>query len=353
MSPISISPIARLTLVAAVLLASACFVSGQERVPFFDEDTKLPKTTRSPDGNFVVHGSDAHTRGVYSEFAVKSFSDFRTLTNARGRLKDPVVITLIPVPGNRYAGHPVQLRPVISPQYSPNLHIRLCESLRMAQVREYLVWHFLMDDALRRSSNPGEIVEKRGKNMIPSWLWAGVSEAIEFQQTGEPSELFSAVFESGQLMSVAEILRTDPSRLTSLSRAIYRASAGGLVLTLMQQKNGAAQMRRYVDDLAGALPDQEAMLQKHFPGIDDSNNSLEKWWALKVAELAKPTSLDIFSIKETEDRLQRALVVAVMENQRSGGTPAEEEAGRRPLMRIFKKRDRTVPDTDEVVGVAP
>ncbi len=144
------------------------------------------------------------------------------------------------------------MKPVIlvSHTYSPNIQVALCESFRFADLREELVRFFLMDYALRNHGNVTDVVEKRGADLIPEWLWAGVSEAIGFRENGEPSELFAAVYQAGTIMSVDEILKASPEEMNSLSRAVYRASAGGLVLTLLQHDAGPARMRNFIDALA-------------------------------------------------------------------------------------------------------
>ncbi|MGI9241509.1 MAG: hypothetical protein ACR2RV_11955, partial [Verrucomicrobiales bacterium] len=251
------------TLVVALLLASSLVGMGQERVPF-PENNRNPNTgpTRSEFGEFVVKGPDAYTRGTYCDFAVASRTNFQTLMNLSGRLKFPLIIDLKTVPGNRIRGHPVKPLVIVNHTYSPNIQVALCESFRFADLREELVRFFLMDYALRNHGNVPGLLENRGANLIPEWLWAGVSEAIGFQENGEPSELFAAIYQSGTIMGVDEIIKTNPDELNSLSRAVYRASAGGLVLTLLQQDAGPARMRNFIDALAVAPQDQEALLRK-------------------------------------------------------------------------------------------
>jgi hypothetical protein len=352
MSTMQKNLVARTILTAFALLACVRLAAAQERVPFPDnvDDGKGP--TRSEFGEFVVKGPDAYTRGTYCDFAVEARRSYQKLMNVGGRLKYPVVIDLKTVPGNRVRGHPVKPLIIVNHTYSPNVQVALCESFRFSYLREELVRFFLMDYALRRHGNVTDLVEKRGNDLIPKWLWAGVSEAISFQEAGEPSEIFAALYQSGTIMSVDDILKGDPEKLGTLSRAIYRASSGGLVLTLLQQDGGAARMRNFIDALAVAPQDQEALLRKFFPGIDDSNNSLEKWWALQAAQLAKPTSLDILSIAETEAQLKRALLVAVMED-RAGSSDALPPTPRpKPRLRLFGKRDADI-GAEERLAAAP
>ncbi len=354
MFPISIPSIVRQCgLVAVWLLAFATLGVAQESVPFGDErDQDGPGSTESQAGNFVVKGPDAFTRGVYAEFGESTFKEFQRLMKLGGRLKYPIVLDLRKIPGNRVRGHPVKPLAILSPKYSPNIQIALCESFRFEYLREDMVKFFLMDYALRGKPRVDQLIEKRekdGSSMVPNWLWAGVSEAISFRENGEPTELFSAVFQAGNILSVDEILNADSEDMNTLSRAIYRASAGGLVMTLLDQSGGTERMRNFMGALAVAPPDQEALVRKYFPAAGTSQHSLEKWWLLKAAELAKPTSLDVLSIMGTEEQLRRAVVVAVMEDVVDRATGLEEprdEPRRKRRLRIFRKKrdDGETPD---------
>lgn len=338
-------------LVFGFLLGIAPAYLAQERIPF-PENQRDPHSgsTRSEFGEIVVKGSDAYTRGTYCDFAVASRKSFQDLMKFSGRLKFPLIIDLKQVPGNRVRGHPVKPVIIVSHTYSPNIQVALCESFRFADLREELVRFFLMDYALRNHVNVPLLVEQRGSDLIPQWLWAGVSEAVGFREDGEPSELFAAIYQAGTMMGVDDIIKANPDEMSSLSRAVYRASAGGLVLTLLQHDAGPARMRNFIDALASEPQDQEALLRKYFPGVSDSSNSLEKWWALQTALLAKPTSLDIFSIPETEEKLKRALVVAFMEDRAAGTGGEGLQDGpreRRSLFKLFKKRGgEPEPDPD-------
>ena len=332
----------RVSLAAAILLGMLAMSGGaQDRVQFPEQIEDGLGPTRSESGEFKVNGPEAHTRGVYLEFAVAARADYLKLMHQDAKLKYPIIIDLWKAPGNRVKGYPVRHVIVVLPtHYSPTIRVALCESFRFEYLRKELVRFFLLEDALRRHPNAGDLVESRKDELVPEWLWAGVSEAIGFKTDGEPSELFGAVFQSGKIMELDEILKADPHQMTTLSRAIYRASAGGLVLTLLQQDGGAGRMRNFIAALAVTPQDQEALVRKYFPGIDESKNSLEKWWTLQAAELAKRPLLDILSIEETEERLARALIVSVLENRRAPGEEEGAEEGRRKrLPRIFGRRD--------------
>ena len=341
MSPIKFWPLALATLATLLLLPGAA--DAQDKITFPEHIDDGLGPTRSEFGEFKVNGPDAHIRGTYTDFSVGVRKDYQKLLGTGSRLKYPIILDLRTVPGNRMKGYPV--RHVIinhTTYYSPNIRVYLCESLRFADLREELVRFFLLEDALGRHNQPGELIEKNPEGIIPDWLWAGVSEAIGFRENGEPSELFATVLESGKIMEVDDILTAEPDKMTSLSRAVYRASAGGLVTTLLQQDGGAARLQNFIAAIAVSPKDQEALLRKYFPGIDDSRYSLEKWWTLQAAQLAKPTSLDVLSIPATDSALAEALQISVLETRRVGGDAAPEANGGRrgPLKRIFGREEQ-------------
>ena len=351
MASISIPSVVRQCVLTALML-SVCiaFSYGQERVPFNDIEDDGTGPTRSQSGDFVIKGADAYTRGVYSEFGVSSYNDFLTLMNRRGKLSFPLVVDLKTVPGNRVRGHPVRPVAVLNHGYSPNIQVALAESFRFEYLHEEMIRFFIMDLALRNKDHVDKLVERRGGDMVPDWLWAGVTEALRFRDGGEPSELFAAIFEAGNVMTVDEILTADPDGMGSISKAIYRASAGGLVLTLLQQDGGHERMRNFIAALPTSPPDQEALVRKYFPGIEKSGNSLDKWWALQMAQMAKPTALDVLTVAETEASLKRALTIVVNEDINSPSQPETREPRKRRGLRIFRRnRD---PEPEELLGAA-
>jgi len=306
-------------------------------------------TTRSQSGEVVVRGPNAATRGEYCDFAVRKQEEFRKLMKIRQRSKFPIRINLREMPGNFYEGYPVVPEVIVNPDdgsYSPNVHVALCDGFRFDYLREELVRFYLLDIALRSHPAPGTLMakrhslpESRNREIIPDWLWIGVNEAMIFQEEGEPSALFRSIFKSGKLLSVEDILSADPDKMNTLSRAVYSASAGGLVVTLLDQDGGPERLANFTRGLASAPSDQEALMHKFFPGMKKSEESLNKIWNLKAATLAERKSLDILTIPETEAKLIDAITVNVMRVIDQPQTEEEKEKQRLlPRLRLFGAR---------------
>jgi hypothetical protein len=138
-------------------------------------------------------------------------------------------------------------------------------------------------------------------------------EAVEYHRSGQPSALFAAIFRSGSFLSVEEILTADPTRMDSISREIFNACACGLVLTLLDQPSGPDRLKRFMADLDSGDESISGLLRKHFPALQSSRRSMEKWWALQVAFLAEPNLLEVMTIQKSEAAVQSILQITFTE----------------------------------------
>ena len=76
--------------------------------------------------------------------------------------------------------------------------------------------------------------------VLPEWLLTGVTQAMSFRDRSRPSAVFAAIFRSGKIYGIEEILDTAPGQLDALSRTIYETSCCALVLALLDQPEGPA-----------------------------------------------------------------------------------------------------------------
>jgi hypothetical protein len=55
--------------------------------------------------------------------------------------------------------------------------------------------------------------------------------------------------------------------------------------------------------------EQEALLKQHFPGMNIGAKSLQKWWALQLADLSKLSVTETMDALASEEALEKALVI--------------------------------------------
>jgi len=173
-------------------------------------------------------------------------------------------------------------------------------------LRENLVRAILADAVLQG---------KQGLNLAgapsppPDWLLHGTLALMDYRQLGRMSNTFSRIFQLGRVLSVQDILNADPDEMNSVSLTIYRVSCGGLLMMLIEQPKGAEQLAKLLPTLATAGTDPAVLLERAFPALTGSANSLSKWWSLQIASLSQPGLDEVQKPAETERLLAEALIL--------------------------------------------
>ena len=267
-----------------------------------DEKQKPRKMTESESRQFVVHGADFSTRGAIASLAEATRTN---LLEVMGKdeegwehavaiqLRDgdaPVKMSFYQVPG----GYRLQLDVYLSRGKPSGLERAILELL-------------LIEYGLR-----GRAGEKVGSVAVPPWLVEGMLESFRWKRGERERALYAALFEKNELYPVKKLLETSDLReLDAITYAAFRGSAGALVMSLLEQKDGSKSMRSMLRELATFEGEVQALLLKHFPGMNLGPESFSKWWALKLAQMAEKPFPHVLTILETEKELQEVLVVRV------------------------------------------
>jgi hypothetical protein len=168
----------------------------------------------------------------------------------------------------------------------------------------------------------------------PDWMLHGLLELLDYQSMGRPSDAFSAVFRLGHVLSLEDIFNFDPDGMDSVSRAVYRASACGLLLMLLERSSGGKNFAALCDTIA-LMPDNDiAAIARTYPELNSSGNSLGKWWSLQLAGMAQPGLDELLSTQGTEQELVKALVLHLPALPQS----ADGTKPKKGLARVFSKK---------------
>ena len=263
--------------------------------------------SRSSSRQFIVHGKDSKARGAVCVFCERVKEDLLSLLSQSDRWRYPVVVQLRGDTTNIKAS---SIRPSIyklpGGTYRLQIDAVLGDSFNAETLRDELI-HLLVAEIILKSNPDMEALSKG--NILPDWLRVGLVEAIEYRKDRESAMLFSAIFKQGKFMSIAQIFESEIQDMNSVSEAVYRTSCCGLILALLSQQEGADKLRKYIVGLVVHKGSSSDLLGKVFPGTAESKNSLEKWWALKLAELAQPTVTDVLSPIKTEEELDNCLKI--------------------------------------------
>ncbi|MEE2808705.1 MAG: hypothetical protein VYB73_05280 [Verrucomicrobiota bacterium] len=291
--------------------------------------------SRSSSRQFIVHGKDSKARGAVCVFCEEVKGDLLSLMRQSDRWRYSVVIQLR---GDTTNIKSSSIKPSIyklpGGTYRIQIDAFLGNSFKAESLRDELI-HLLVAEMILRS-NPDMQALGNGK-ILPDWLRIGLVEAIEYRKGRESASLFSTIFKQGKVMSINQIFESEIQGMDSVSEAVYRTSCCGLILALLSQQEGPDKLRKYIDGLAVHKGSSNDLLEKVFPGTSESKNSMEKWWALKLAELAQPTVTDVLPPLKTEDELGNCLKIVFPENTKvDNQAPSKSKNIGRGILSVLK-----------------
>jgi hypothetical protein len=297
-------------------------------------------SSTSTSGQFIVHGDDLALRSAFSSKCEDIATEVRKLLRDTTPWGIPVVVLLNSGESALKAEKAVET--IISQIEHGGFHlqvtIHLRPDLRQSDARREIVRALLAERILRDQKQ----IKAQRSLLLPDWLFTGILEALEFRSRTRPSTLFAAIFKSGRIYGIEEIIEASPVTMDALSRTIYQTSCCALVLALLDQPDGGLRMAKFLTALAADPRTERELLNQHFPAIAGSPSSLNKWWSLQLAALAAPTLSEPLSIADTLEQLDHALtfryrakasevprprpVVARVESPRPASPPAAPSA---------------------------
>lgn len=268
--------------------------------------SKVTSSTSSS-GQFVVHGHELRTRSLFSSRCDEVAGRLRQLLRDDEPWVLPVVVVLKAPPEANLAGPAVStsISQIAYGGFHLQITVQLRPDLRPADLDAELMRILLAERILR---NQKEITSKRSR-ILPEWLLTGVTQAMTFRDRSRPSAVFAAVFRSGKIYGIEEILGASPGELDALSRTIYETSCCALVLALLDQPEGPMRFRKFLGSLATDSREDRDLLNVCFPNLALSSSSLNKWWSLQMASLATPGVFEAIGPTETKKELDAALMI--------------------------------------------
>lgn len=283
-------------------------VPDTTRVPSVPLGKSGPASSTSTSGQFIVHGGELPLRSAFSSRCEEVAQELNTLLKDPRAWSLPVVVLLTTGEEAKKAAKAVEMTvsQITGGGFHLQLNVNVRPDLRPADLRAELVRILLVERILRGKQ---EITSNR-KLVLPDWLFNGITEALDFRRRARPSALFAAIFKSGRIFGIEEIIEAPADTVNdALSKSIYQTSCCALVLALLDQPDGGANLGRFLNALASDPQPERDLLNKHFPGFSISPASLNKWWSLQMASLSSPGMSEPLSAYDTLVRLEDALTL--------------------------------------------
>lgn len=275
---------------------------------------KLPVTTStSASGQFRVHNPDFELRSRMSSHLDQIARELKDVLHDAEPHVIPINVRL--TRGDEAArainaGTPpvtVGITEVEGGGFHLQLDIHEAPALTLTLIRHETVRLLLAERILRGHT---KITQPQNRLLLPDWVFTGVLQAMDFRAAARPPTMFAAIFQSGKIYGIEEIIAVSPTQMDSLSRGIYETSCGALVMTLVDQPDGGRRFNKFLNTLNGSTAPERDLLTGAYPGFAASASSLNKWWALQMATLAKRSLSDPLTADESLAAIEKAITIS-------------------------------------------
>lgn len=271
---------------------------------------RAPEVTRSGSGEFFILGSQVQLR---ASIAMEADEVRRSLLKVMGQREDvakySVVIQLHGAPGDKPPPRRVAAGIFLfEGVFRPQLDVHVGGGVDNRRLRR-AVMEILIYERSLRPLEPG-LVER--PLVVRPWLVDGLLEAAAWADDQGDRKLYESVFKSGTMMDFNALFTTreeDIELMDGVTRAAFRASAGALVMALLEQPSGHDGFQQFITQVGTYEGDIPILLRKHFAAMNLTITSLERWWALQMANRSDAQLTEAMSVAETEAALDRALVL--------------------------------------------
>lgn len=267
------------------------------------------KTTSSTSGSgqFKVYGKDLQTRSPFTAHCDEVADRLRRLLRDEEHWVLPVVVSVRTGRETKPADPAVlaNISQITNGGFHLQVTVNVRPDLKPVDFDTELTRILIAERILRKHK---DITSKRSM-VLPEWLLTGVTQAMTFRERSRPSAVFTAIYRSGKIYSIEEILDAAPGQLDALSRTIYETSCCALVLALLEQPEGSLGMRKFLSLLAVDSRDDRDLLNACFPRLAQSDSSLNKWWSLQLASLATPSVFETLGATQTKKQLAEAIMI--------------------------------------------
>lgn len=267
------------------------------------------ETGFSGTGKVIVHGGGQALRAALVQEAESLLRGLEGLAKVPEGEPVPVMVQLFQPEGRKPAAITRELQFVAGDGWRLQVNLRLGRGgvFLHKQLRGVLTEMLVAERALRQGGG-----DFSGQVEVPPWLVDGIGAAIRWKSGVTDRDIYAALSRKGAWLSVEKVLELkDLSGMNPLEREVFRASAGALVMALVSQEGGKESLASYLRSAATHNGEALSLLQQHFPAVNLGREGLEKWWALKLAEMGDKPVTESLTVPETEERLASILVIRV------------------------------------------
>lgn len=261
----------------------------------------------SIDGRLTILGGSSSLRVAMIQDADDLIADLDRLVGEVPGKPYPIYLELFPFEKGKLSQISLEfLKPEGGGPYRLQIYLRLGRGNSFEQKKfERVILQMLVMERSLRLLPEGESAERVE---VRPWLLDGLAEAIQWKNGKGDRRMYSSLMESGGWIEVEDLVdRAAIAGLDVLSRELFRASSGALVMALLAQNQGAKSLAEFLGKVAVFEGEQMILLRTHFPQANLGSKGLERWWMLQVAALSEKKLSEAMTIPETDERLSGIL----------------------------------------------
>lgn len=279
-------------------------VPVEDLLPKFDGDAVV----MSQSEQFRISGGDAATRGTALNLAVETNDEFLRLCGEKADWKVPIRIILVEPKGEELPKREIVLKLGHSGErYEITVFVNLSRGLRPEPLKRSVTEALVYASGLRDKAFEEEL-----RFSVPPWFVEGLLEATAWRLNQSDRKLYDSLSRHGGLFKLEELFALSEAEYVSIdaaSRAAFRVSAGALVMALLEQPDGMEGFRAFLSELAAYQGELPGLLRRHFPDLNLSASSLEKWWKLQLANKGTAPLTESIGVVQTDRALEQALLL--------------------------------------------
>ncbi|MGJ8672539.1 hypothetical protein [Rubritalea sp.] len=288
---------------------STAQIVGEELGPVAQSNTSEIQTRK-----IVVKGDNTQLRMAISSIANEIGEELRSLLGEADEFQDgrTIYIEMESSPGS------LMVRPRVKPFEHSDLFIELLVNTRQQVDRDVLAHGVIEVLLYRRGLAEVNTLEDDQMIAVPTWLSVGLLEASNWKKDSTKRRVYEHLLKRPDLFTLDQTLTSsgmDVRSFDSTNNTFFRASSCALVLSMLNQDNGEAGMRAFIDDVVLFEGDMSELIRRHFPLVNMGSNGIHKMWSLQIAEMAAPKMTESLTMQESDVKLTESLRFAISDEE--------------------------------------
>ena len=269
----------------------------------------LRKRSTSSSGQFIVYCDDREVRSRIVSAAEEIKADVLRVLHETDYGKFPIVITLDPAEPDKPL--PPVIVQLVNTIAGPKIDIvvRIGDDTAKIFLQRHIIRALLLDIAYR--DHPA-IKANQPYAESPWWLVEGLIQILRRRDAGADSDVFKSIVNTDKLPPFEKFLTQTPILLGTVAGTVDSACAMCLLEALLALPDGAQNLGRFIRKFPDAGGDVLGSIASQFSTLNDSPQSLAKWWALQLTRFASNDRWQGISIAESDFELAKLLTLDIV-----------------------------------------